>query len=398
MGVYKRGKIYWYKFKWEGRTVRESTKQGNKTAAGTMEAAHKTRLALGDVGIEDKTVIPTLRGFSTRFFEEIQIRRAEKPRTIEFYETKMTALLAFEKIASARLDRIDENMISEFVRHERKVRKVAIATVNRELSTLKRALRLALRWRIIKAVPYIEMLDGEKQNNFVLSEEDETSWLDGCDRWLRHIEAFLLETGLRVSELAALRWEYVHFEPLGRKAKRGWIHVDDGKTRHAVRNLSITERARQILLAQKAISKCEYVFPLMKDPEKNIAGERVTRHHATQKKLMGWDEVKYEDFTPHSLRHTFLTRLGAAGADAFTIMRIAGHSSITVSQRYVHPTAGTIEAAFDRLEEMYPMAVNSGIHAGAQSDDEIVKPANKSVRGGTKGGTRGKLVVMPSSK
>jgi hypothetical protein len=47
-----------------------------------------------------------------------------------------------------------------------------------------------------------------------------------------------------------------------------------------------------------------------------------------------------------------LTRLGEAGSDAFTIMRIAGHSSVTVSQRYVHPTPEGMESAFERLEEL----------------------------------------------
>jgi hypothetical protein len=47
-----------------------------------------------------------------------------------------------------------------------------------------------------------------------------------------------------------------------------------------------------------------------------------------------------------------LTRIGEAGADAFTIMRIAGHSSVTVSQRYVHPTPEGMERAFDRLEKL----------------------------------------------
>jgi len=36
--------------------------------------------------------------------------------------------------------------------------------------------------------------------------------------------------------------------------------------------------------------------------------------------------------------------------DAFTIMRIAGHSSITVSQRYVHPSPEAVERAFERLQ------------------------------------------------
>ena len=59
-----------------------------------------------------------------------------------------------------------------------------------------------------------------------------------------------------------------------------------------------------------------------------------------------------EDFVIHSLRHTMLTRLGEAGADAFTIMRIAGHSSVTISQRYVHPTPESLERAFERLENL----------------------------------------------
>ena len=56
------------------------------------------------------------------------------------------------------------------------------------------------------------------------------------------------------------------------------------------------------------------------------------------------------DFVIHSLRHTMLTRLGESGVDAFTIMKIAGHSSITVSQRYVHPSPEAMERAFERLQ------------------------------------------------
>jgi integrase len=55
-------------------------------------------------------------------------------------------------------------------------------------------------------------------------------------------------------------------------------------------------------------------------------------------------------FVLHPLRHTCLTRLEEAGTDAFTIMRLAGHSSITISQRYVRLTCETIELAFDKLE------------------------------------------------
>jgi integrase len=56
------------------------------------------------------------------------------------------------------------------------------------------------------------------------------------------------------------------------------------------------------------------------------------------------------EFVLPSLRHTILTGLGKSGVDAFTIMRIAGHSSIVVSQRYIHPTPEAVERAFERLQ------------------------------------------------
>ena len=51
-------------------------------------------------------------------------------------------------------------------------------------------------------------------------------------------------------------------------------------------------------------------------------------------------------FERYVLRHTALTQLAQAGCDAFTLARIAGHSSITITQRYIHPQADAIERAF----------------------------------------------------
>ena len=51
-----------------------------------------------------------------------------------------------------------------------------------------------------------------------------------------------------------------------------------------------------------------------------------------------------------SLRHTMLTRLGASGANAFDIQKVAGHASALISQRYSHPPAESIKLAFGRLE------------------------------------------------
>jgi integrase len=52
-------------------------------------------------------------------------------------------------------------------------------------------------------------------------------------------------------------------------------------------------------------------------------------------------------FVPYTLRHTALTNLGEkAGGDVFVLARIAGHSSITVTQRYIHPQADAINRVF----------------------------------------------------
>ena len=64
-----------------------------------------------------------------------------------------------------------------------------------------------------------------------------------------------------------------------------------------------------------------------------------------------------KDCVIHSLRHTFLTRFGEAGADAFTIKKVAGHSSVTISERYIHPTPEGQERAFERFANLNQAAV-----------------------------------------
>jgi len=54
MSIFKRGRIYWYKFMWNGELIREPTKQGSDKVARQIEAAHRTSLAKGEVGIRDQ--------------------------------------------------------------------------------------------------------------------------------------------------------------------------------------------------------------------------------------------------------------------------------------------------------------------------------------------------------
>ncbi|WP_405996234.1 tyrosine-type recombinase/integrase [Streptomyces sp. NBC_00986] len=62
-----------------------------------------------------------------------------------------------------------------------------------------------------------------------------------------------------------------------------------------------------------------------------------------------WDEVVtrlgYEHLGRHDLRHTGLTWFADAGVPLHVLRRIAGHGSLTTTQRYLHPDVHKITAA-----------------------------------------------------
>jgi integrase len=71
---------------------------------------------------------------------------------------------------------------------------------------------------------------------------------------------------------------------------------------------------------------------------------RLKTQHAKALKLSG-----IRPFVLYTLRHTFLTRLGESGCDASTLARIAGHNSIAISSRYVHPSEDAVLNAMAQL-------------------------------------------------
>src|SRR5207302_4775586 len=107
--IYKRGKVYWYKFQWNGKLVRESTKQGNDKVARQMEAAHRTSLAKGEVGIRDKKQSLMFVEFCDKRFEPWAKATFEKssPKTwLDFYRVGLRAARNYKPLANLRLDEI----------------------------------------------------------------------------------------------------------------------------------------------------------------------------------------------------------------------------------------------------------------------------------------------------
>jgi len=73
-------------------------------------------------------------------------------------------------------------------------------------------------------------------------------------------------------------------------------------------------------------------------------------------------DSRVRPFVLYSLRHTFLTRLGESGCDVWTLARIAGHSSIAMSSRYVHPSADKV------LDAMALLGGHNSGDSGEMSD------------------------------
>ena len=71
-------------------------------------------------------------------------------------------------------------------------------------------------------------------------------------------------------------------------------------------------------------------------------------------------DSKVTAFEPYCLRHTALTNLGDLGCDVFTVAKIAGHSSITITQRYCHPQKDAIERAFARYAKSKKVVTDGG--------------------------------------
>jgi integrase len=312
-----------------------------------IEAARRTALAKGEVGIEERRPVPTLSEFASRFMEAIETQCAEKPKTVTFYREKLNKLLAHEAMSSLKLDKIDEGVIDEFknsrIRSKsRRKRTLSPASVNRELATLRRLLRLAHEWKVIDRVPRVRLLRGEKTREYVLPRAIEATYLAALPHLLQDVALLLVDTGLRLGEAVSLEWPQVHLEPVG-GATFGFLTVLSGKAKsRKSRNVPLSPRVAEMLRRWERPGDGFVFYRRDGNPvDTSLLGQQ----HARVRELLGLPV----GFVLHSLRHTFGTRLGESGCDAFGIMKLMGHSSVTVSQRYVHPSPEALEIAFGRM-------------------------------------------------
>ena len=151
----------------------------------------------------------------------------------------------------------------------------------------------------------------------------------------RAIVLTFLHTGLRLSELTALRTDDVAIT-----ARKGTLTVRVGKGGQS-RSVPLNRECRHALqgwLAKRSGLRLRDTTPTDALWISRL-GRQMSRRTIGTVVAQAGKAAGLEGVTPHRLRHTFVTRLARGGADPFLISDVAGHSRLETTLSYSRPTA-----------------------------------------------------------
>lgn len=189
-----------------------------------------------------------------------------------------------------------------------------------------------------------------------LTREEERAFLEEASKHPNYNQfAFILQTGLRYSELTGLKWSDIDGRFL--HVNRAAYFIDDShdftvgepKTANGRRTIYLTDEALRILDNEKKIVKgsCgyddDYIFLSKK-------GRPITRSTYNSSLKYTAKKIGMKSFSIHKLRHSFATRCVEAGVKPKTLQKIMGHSSVTVTLNYyVHITDNELISEMDKF-------------------------------------------------
>jgi site-specific recombinase XerD len=311
--IYKRGRIWHYDFQQNGKRYKGSCRATNKAEALRFEAEHRA----GTRGHTSRRAADSR--FNDVFGRFLDWSSSHvKPKTHQRYRVSGKRLgIHFEYKNFAEIcDGRGGQTIHAFTEQRRK--ECSNAGSNRDLACLRTFLNWCQRNGYLDKVPYIKLLPEDSHIIRSVSPEEEAQYMQRADLELRKVAMLILETGMRPDEV---------FNP-STQWHEDYVYVTEGKTKYARRTVPLTARAKAVL-----------ALGLPK-----ISHQVAMRRH---KQLA-------PGFRLYDFRHTFGTRMAMAGVDLMTLRELMGHSSITITQRYCHPTPEHKLAAIRKMEAATP--------------------------------------------
>jgi len=238
-----------------------------------------------------------------------------------------------EHIEAYRRKRLDT------VRFKNK-KKISPLTTNRELALLKVMFSKAVDYGYassnpVKKVKMISESDSARER--ILTPAEERTLLEKAPQHFRPFLTIALNTGMRRGEILSLKWPQIDFG----KRLVYVIKTKSSRNRFVPMNDTLYQTLRSL---KSEANGTEKVYPF-----KYVQG--VFEKARVDAGLNG--------LRLHDLRHTFATRLIQSGADPFTVQRILGHSTITMTMRYVHPSEGLMREAVANLEKNFAQTLHN---------------------------------------
>jgi integrase len=220
------------------------------------------------------------------------------------------------------------------------------ATVNRRMSAIGVALRMAVEKKELPSRPKLPKYEEDNLKDRYMTPEEEVAifgWLagkaeaekhdpsgDGCWAYVKAFATFLVDSGFRFSEAFKFTLEdgYADLRNYTTKSGKG-------------RRVPLTARAKaaaQFLLASP-------IHERLKNEFGKAPWDYVSHRWARATKAVGCPDV-----TLHILRHTCASRLVQRGIPIYTVSKWLGHSSVKVTERYAKLSPDTLAEARAALE------------------------------------------------
>lgn len=303
-------------------------------------------------------IAPTLQAF---FTERLVQQRGASPCTMAAYRSCFRLLLRFvhqrcgKEPSQMAFDDLGATAVAEFLQHLENERGNGIRSRNARLAAVHSFFKFAAyrhpeHAELIQRVLAIPPKRFERAEITHLDHSEIVALLAAPDRetWHgRRDHALLLvavQTGLRLSELTALRIEDAH---LG-----GGAHlrcVGKGRKCRCTPLNAQTVAVLKVWLRERGGVPGDALFPTRRGTRlsADAMASLVAKH--TQTAARSCRSLQSKKVTPHVLRHTNSMQLLQSGVDTATIALWLGHESVRTTDIYLHADMSLKERALGRL-------------------------------------------------